>query len=301
LPHKLATFIRDSKLTQWFSVPSILNYLAKFDAVQERDFPHMKRVLWCGEVLPTPALIYWMKKVPHVTFTNLYGPTEATIASSYYTVRRCPATEDEPIPIGTPCTGEALIVLDKALQPLPSGEIGDLYIAGVGLSPAYWEDKEKTAAAFVRNPRAYERYERLYKTGDLASIGEDGLFYFHGRADFQIKSRGYRIELGGIEAALNALGMLVEVAVVAVTTDSFEGTVICCAYVTSTEHKVTAVMLRGQLSKHLPAYMLPTRWQEFPVLPKNVNGKIDRRQLKEAFERREGLRMEESRKKGTEG
>lgn len=284
LPHKLAAFMRESQLTQWFSVPSVLNYMAKFDAVQENDFPTMKRLLWCGEVLPTPALIYWMRKLPHVTFTNLYGPTEATIASSYYTMRQYPASEDQPIPIGTPCEGESLLVMGESMQPVSPGEIGDLYIAGVGLSPGYWEDPEKTNAAFLTHTGTGTSCQRIYKTGDLASVGIDGLFYFHGRADSQIKSRGYRIELGEIEAALNALGSLTEVAVVGARTDSFEGTLICCAYVVSADNKVTPTTLRSQLSKMIPSYMLPSRWQEFELLPKNVNGKIDRRSLKELFE-----------------
>ena len=74
-PHKLADFIRDNNLTQWFSVPSLLHYMAKFDVVRPNDFPALKRVLWCGEVFPTSSLIYWMKRLPHVQFTNLYGPT----------------------------------------------------------------------------------------------------------------------------------------------------------------------------------------------------------------------------------
>ena len=88
LPHVLADFIRQSELSQWFSVPSVLTYLATFDTV--RDFPSLRRVIWCGDVLPTPTLRYWMERAPHATYTNLYGPTETTIASSYYTVRHPP-------------------------------------------------------------------------------------------------------------------------------------------------------------------------------------------------------------------
>src|SRR5207248_10648980 len=106
LPHKLAELIRPAQLTQWFSVPSSLNYMAKFDVVKQGDFPSLKRVLWCGEVLPTPALMYWMQRVPHAAFTNLYGPTDATIASSYYTVPACRASEDEVIPTGQACARE---------------------------------------------------------------------------------------------------------------------------------------------------------------------------------------------------
>ena len=93
--NRLAAFIRTSELTQWFSVPSVLTYMAKFDAVAQGDFPALERLLWCGETLPTPILAHWMRRLPHVQFTNLYGPTEATIASSYYTVEGCPSDETQ--------------------------------------------------------------------------------------------------------------------------------------------------------------------------------------------------------------
>jgi amino acid adenylation domain-containing protein len=284
VPTKLAELIRRSELTQWFSVPSLLNYMAKFDVIKFDDFPALRRVLWCGEVLPTPSLIYWMERLPHARFTNLYGPTETTIASSYYTVPKCPNDAQAPIPIGTACDGEELLVLDESLQPAPPGEIGELYIGGVGLSPGYWRDPEKTQAAFRPHPRRAGASERIYKTGDLAKVDADGLVHFLGRTDSQIKSRGYRIELGEIEAALNAIQGLQECAVVAIASDGFEGAAICCAYVPAADAPVTAVALRSQLSKALPPYMLPTRWMAFESFPKNANGKTDRRRLQEAFE-----------------
>lgn len=284
LPNKLADFIRTSELTQWFSVPSILNYMAKFAVVRFNDFPTLQRLLWCGEVFPTPALIYWMKQLPRVTFTNLYGPTEATIASSYYTVPKCPEGERAAIPIGTACQGEELLVLNEVLQPVLPGEVGDLYIRGVGLSPGYWRDAEKTCAVFLPNPHSSDPSDRIYRTGDLAKTGDDGLAYFLGRADSQIKSRGYRIELGEIETALNAVDCLQECAVVAVPTEGFEGAVICCAYVALPNRDPTPITLRRELTKVLPNYMLPARWMAFHRLPKNVNGKVDRRKLKEEFQ-----------------
>ncbi len=287
LPNKLADFIRTSELTQWFSVPSVMNYMAKFDVVKPNDFPALKRVHWCGEVLPTPALIYWMKRLPHVSFTNLYGPTEAAIASSYYTVPACPSDETAAIPIGTACAAEELLVLNEGLEPVAPAEVGDLYIRGVGLSPGYWRDPERTAAVFLQNPRSADPGDRIYKTGDLARIGEDGLVYFLGRADSQIKSRGYRIELGEIEVALNAMRGLRECAVVAIRTEGFEGAMICCAFVLEPGVDVTAVILRRELGKVLPGYMLPSRWSAFDRLPRNANGKIDRRRLREHFEGRE--------------
>jgi amino acid adenylation domain-containing protein len=280
LPNKIADFIRGHELTQWFSAPSLLNYMARQDVVAQDDFPTLKRLLWCGEVFPTPALRRWMTRLPHVTFTNLYGPTEATIASSYYTVPALPPRDDTPIPIGTPCDGEELFVLDDNLQPAPPGEIGDLFIGGAGLSPGYWRDEQKTGEVFLDTAS----YGRIYKTGDLAKVGEDGLIYFLGRADSQIKSRGYRIELGEIETALNALGLLRECAVVAVEAGGFEGATICCAYAPRPDFDSNPTTLRLALSKALPSYMLPSRWMSFERLPQNANGKIDRRALRERFQ-----------------
>jgi len=276
----LAQLIRDEQLTQWFSVPSVLTYMAKFDVVAREDFPSMRRLMWCGEVLPTPVLAHWMRRLPHVTFTNLYGPTEATIASSFHTVPAVPADETAPIPIGVACEGEELLVLDGELRPVPVGEIGDLYIAGVGLSPGYWRDEEKTAAAFLPDPRAPHGGERIYRTGDLARVDEDGLVHFLGRADSQIKSRGYRIELGEIESAFNAIDGVRECAVVGVEADGFEGVAICAAYVGD---GLEPPELRRLLADALPSYMLPARWLALDALPKNQNGKTDRPALRERF------------------
>lgn len=282
----LAGFIRDSELTQWFSVPSALGYMARFDVVGKGDFPTLKRLLWCGEVLRTPTLIYYMRRLPHVQFTNLYGPTEATIASSHFTVSACPENENEEIPIGRPCAGEDLIVLDTEMKQPERGTVGDLYIAGAGLSPGYWEDPEKTRGAFL-DADVIGRHGRIYKTGDLARIGEDGLVYFVGRADTQIKHRGYRIELAEIEKALCSLPGLAECAVVAIDIEGFEGTRICCAYEPVQAADTSASKLRSALATKLPGYMLPSMWMAFDRLPRNRNGKIDRKRLREEAARRE--------------
>jgi amino acid adenylation domain-containing protein len=283
LPPKLAEFIRSSELTQWFSVPSVLNYLAKFNAVQANDFPSLRRVLWCGEVLPTPALIYWMQKVPHARFTNLYGPTEATIASGYYDVPVCPTDPKEAIPIGQACRGERLLVLDQQLHPVAGTDVGDLYIEGTGLSPGYWRDPEKTSKAFLRIANVDGTETVIYRTGDLAWQDEHGMAHFVGRADTQIKVRGYRIELGEIETALNSCADLRECAVVAVQNDNFGGWMICCAYVSGENAQITPNQLREHLKRLVPGYMFPVRWSSYEALPKNANGKIDRPKLKEAF------------------
>ncbi len=283
LPHRLADFIRDSELTQWFSVPSALLPIAKFDVLRPHDFPALRRLLWCGEKFPVPALMYWMRRLPRVSFVNLYGPTEATIASSYYRVPQCPVDDQAEIPIGGACDGEALLVLDDQLSPAAPGEIGDLYISGVGLSPGYWKDPEKTAEVFRLNPHSSNPMDRLYKTGDLARIGSDGLIYLVGRSDSQIKSRGYRIELGEIEAALHAIPDLQDAAVVALDSAGADAKTICCAYVPPPGVELTPTALKERLGRVLPRYMIPERWLILKSMPHNGNGKADRTLLKEMF------------------
>lgn len=284
LPKQLASFIRDAELTQWFSVPSTFAYMVRGNAIDQDDFPSLQRVIWCGEVLAPGVLAHWMARVPQASYTNLYGPTETTIASSFHTVVTPPSDPAVPIPIGKPCSGEEILVLDAELRPVRAGEPGELCIAGAGLSPGYWRDPEKTARAFVSMPGS-ER--RIYRTGDLGREDADGVLHYIGRADSQIKSRGYRIELGEIETAANSVENVAECAIVAVPSDGFEGTAICCAWATRPGAELDNMRLRRELASILPSYMLPSRWLPLEELPKNASGKIDRVALKRRFEQTE--------------
>jgi non-ribosomal peptide synthetase component F len=280
LPAQLANFIREARLTQWFSVPSTFAYMVKGNAIEQDDFASLERVIWCGEVLAPAVLAHWMKRVQKPSYTNLYGPTEATIASSYYTVRRAPTDTSVPIPIGTECGGEQILVVDEELREVAAGESGEVCIAGAGLSPGYWRDEEKTRAAFTTQPGSGTR---VYRTGDLGRRDAAGILHYTGRADSQIKSRGYRIELGEIETALSAVEGMGECAVVAVPSAGFEGTLICCAWSAKPQAKLDAPGLRRALAQSLPSYMLPAKWLKLDELPRNVAGKIDRRGLQERF------------------
>ena len=281
-PRGIARFIEKQELTQWFSVPSVLTYMAKFDAIPDGGFPTLRRVLSCGDVLPTPVVEHWVERLRHVRFTNLYGPTEATIASSFHEIGTVSPGDTRAIPIGTACAGEELLVLDETLEQVKTGTAGDLYLGGAGLSPGYWRDQERTQAAFLHDPRPDRASERIYKTGDRARIDEQGIAHFLGRADSQVKSRGYRIELGEVEGAVNGLTEVREAAIVGLE-GAFEGTTLCCAFAANDGEPVSPQHLKKRLRATLPAYMLPSRWLELPVLPKNANGKIDRNEIKRLF------------------
>jgi amino acid adenylation domain-containing protein len=282
LAASLVSFMRESRLTQWFSVPSAMTQIAAGGVLPHGALPDLRRVIWCGDVLPATTLAHWMERLPHATFTNLYGPTETTIASSYFTVREPPASAIEQIPIGDALPGEELLLLDERLEPAGADDVGDLYIGGAGLSPGYWRNPESTRAAFLEDPRF--RGGRIYRTGDLARRGADGLLTFMGRSDSQVKSRGHRIELGEIEAALGGVAGLADYAVVGVRTNGFESTAICCAYVVRPDADVDPAGINRELRGLLPGYMLPSRWRRLDALPRNANGKTDRPALRMLFD-----------------
>lgn len=279
VPHEVSSFIEQRRLTLWFSVPSQLAYVARFDALRDRDLGSLRHVAWCGDVLAPPDLAYWMRHLPIASFTNLYGPTETTVASSYY---RVPAHLDDDassVPIGFPCPGEELLLLDDALRPVADGEVGDIYIAGVGLSPGYWRDPERTRTAFLPDPRPGRRTERVYRTGDQGYRGPDGAIHFLGRSDFQIKTSGYRVEPAEVEKAVLDLDEVAACAVVPVRAEGFAGSAIACAYVPANGSLLRTAQLRKRLADRLPGYMVPSRWLVLQQLPLDGRGKIDRRRV----------------------
>ena len=280
-PGRLVDFIRAHRLSQWFSVPSLLAYLARFDAVQPGDFPELSRIIWCGEVFATPALRYWMERVPHASFTNLYGPTEATIASSYFRVEAPPLDPGAAVPVGRACDGETLHILGPDLDTLPPCEVGEIGIGGAGVTLGYWRDPERTGAAFVSLPSQPDA--RVYRTGDLGMRDREGLVHFLGRKDSQIKARGHRIELGEIEAALHAVPEIAQGVVVALAAERLGGYAICCAYVPRSGTELSPAAARERLAALVPRYMLPVRWRAMDQLPSNANGKVDRVALRDMF------------------
>jgi len=286
LPPKVVELMRKSELTHWLSVPSFLEYVVRFDSLKRGDLPTMKWVTWCGDILPTSALLYWMDRLPHASFANLYGPTETTVASSYYEVPWTPPDPATPIPIGRACDGEELLILDDDLRPVPTGEVGHLYIRGAGLSPGYWRDPERTKEVFLPDPNLFRKWPdaRIYRTGDLARMDEEGNAHFHGREDQQIKTRGFRVELGEVEAALNSLPEIESCAVVGFDAREAPGKLMGCAYVAPGDDALPGHRLKRRLTEVLPDYMIPIRWLAVDRLPLNDRGKVDRRKLQELME-----------------
>ncbi|MFE9722816.1 amino acid adenylation domain-containing protein [Streptomyces sp. NPDC005794] len=214
-----------------------------------------------GEATP-PAL--WRRVAESgTTARNIYGPTEATVDSTTARI-----DDGEPT-IGHPLAGTRTYVLDSALQPVPPGTTGELYLAGPHLARGYLGRPGATADRFVADPFGAPG-ERMYRTGDLARwVPGRGLTY-GGRGDGQIKIRGHRVETGEVESALAAVPG-VTAAAARVLSSRLIG------YVVSTS--VTGDAVRAHLAERLPDHLVPAAVVVLAALPVTPNGKLDRAAL----------------------
>jgi amino acid adenylation domain-containing protein len=216
------------------------------------------------------------------TVYNTYGPTEATVCASYY---RLAGDVPANIPIGKPITGYRIEIRDRRGRLQPVGIPGELIIGGPGVARGYLNNPEQTAEKFhPHRSRSWNKYDKSdksymsYHTGDKAMWMPDGNIQFLGRIDHQVKIRGYRIELGEVEARLLQNPQIREAVVTA--REDAAGEKMLCAYIVGAE-ELDLAAVRLELSKRVPAYMVPARWVQLDVLPLTAGGKVDRRAMPE--------------------
>lgn len=263
-PKKLLQSLREHAIDTIFWVPSALTNVASSGILEEQK-PALKRVFFCGEVMPCKTLNIWKRAVPEADYVNMYGPTEITDVCAWYRVDRAFADGDS-LPLGRPCANTRILLLD-----------GEICVTGTCLAAGYYADPEKTAAAFVQNPLRPGIREIIYRTGDLGEYNDRGELMFLGRRDHQIKRSGYRIELGEIECAARC----------AAGVDA-----LCCVYQRETG-KIACVytgkagekQVKAALKEALPKYMLPDYYLHLDALPEMGNGKIDRLQVGQVVDR----------------
>ncbi|WP_281404472.1 non-ribosomal peptide synthetase [Pyxidicoccus fallax] len=274
-PQRLAAVLDASGVTFAELVPSVLQALLEDTAGNAPAFSRLRCMATIGEVLPPAVCRAWFERYPGVTLVNAYGPAEASDTATLHPLHAPPIGVSTPI--GRPKLGMEVHVLDEALQPVPRGVVGELYIGGIGVGRGYRLRPELTAERFVPDPFAREPGARLYRTGDLGRRLPDGSLEFVTRADFQVKVRGMRIELAEVEAALAALPQVR--ACVVTARERRPGDKELVAWVVPVDAHVSESALREALGQRLPAYMVPSRLALLDALPLNANGKVDRKAL----------------------
>ncbi len=270
-PLKLMQYIEEKQITILYWVPSALILLANLGALKTADISSVKKVVFGGEVMPVKQLRAWQEALPGAMFVNAYGPTETTDGTTYYIVDR-EFEETETLPIGVPFENIGILVLDEEGKAVEKEGMGELCAYGPSITYGYYKDPEKTAGVFTQNPVNTAYRQTIYHTGDLVQYNAFGELEYAGRKDFQIKHHGQRIELGEIEACISSIEGVEEN---------------CCLY--DSQKSRIVLFYSGQIEEKdlqkkakalLPSYMLPNRRYHLEAMPHNLNGKIDRAELK---------------------
>jgi amino acid adenylation domain-containing protein len=277
-----AGYVAEAGLTIWFSVPSTAVMLSRLGKLKPDTYPGLRLALFCGEALPQEVLEAWSLAAPKAVLENLYGPTEVTIACTAYRwdpMRSPGECELGLVPIGEPYPGMSALIADEALREVAPGEAGELLMGGPQVSLGYWQDPERSAAAFVRPP---DRDAVFYRTGDrVRRVRPGGPLVYLGRVDNQIKIQGYRVELEEVESVLrDAAGVEVAIAIGwPVNAAGADGIV---AFLGTEAADLDAV--RQRLRQRLPPYMVPRELRLHPAFELNANGKVDRKALRRLLE-----------------
>ncbi|HEU5349502.1 MAG TPA: amino acid adenylation domain-containing protein, partial [Ktedonobacterales bacterium] len=247
----------------------------------------LRRLLVGVEPIAEQLLTSICAELPDLCLLNGYGPSETTICSTLYRAMATPPSLTSPThaapahqqtPIGRPVANTQMYLLDRHMQLVPRGAVGEVYIDGVGLARGYWRRPELTATRFLPHRFSAQPGARLYRTGDMARLLPDGNLEFVGRRDSQVKLHGYRIELGEIEAALAQHPNVKQAAVVVRQEHSDEKRLV--AYLTPIHDPPPSPNeLRIFLAKSLPHAMVPSTFVVLDAFPLTPSGKVDRRAL----------------------
>lgn len=286
-PEQLLELVVAEKVTVFGQIPSAFYRFIE----AEQDRPELGAQLslryqcFGGEALDLNRLKPWFNrhKEGNPTLLNMYGITETTINATYQFVTASQVASDSGSLIGKVYGDLGLMILDDALRPVPIGGYGEIYVTGEGLARGYLNRPDLNAVRFVADPFGLAG-TRMYRSGDVAMLNENGAHEYMGRADQQVKVRGYRIELGEIESHLREHPTISD-AIASVRSDA-AGDPKLVAYVvpradTTQPENIDVTALRDYLRERLPAYMVPSAIGILAALPFNQNGKVDRRALPE--------------------
>ncbi|NUO78610.1 amino acid adenylation domain-containing protein [candidate division KSB1 bacterium] len=270
---ELAKIIEQNQISHLLTLPSF--YALILEYAQPRQLQCLRTAIVAGEACPQKMVDQHIDTLKQTALFSEYGATETTVFSSVYD---CLEQTLNLAPVGDPIANAQMYVLDAWQQPQPVGVPGEVYFGGDALSKGYWRRPDLTAEKFIPHPFSLQPGARLYKSGDLARHLPNGDIEFLGRIDNQVKIRGFRIELEEIEAVLSQHPAVREVVVDA--REVTAGSKRLVAYLAAAKDASASIgAWRHFLSERLPDYMVPSAFVVMESLPKNPNGKIDRRAL----------------------
>lgn len=253
-----------------------------FNMIVDEDLEALDELRWVltgGERASTDHMRRFVQRFPAIELHNMYGPVESTVVVTERRVTVEDCAESAGVPLGRVLNGTKIFVLegDKLCD---QGETGELCIAGTGLVSGYLGDPELTAKVFTEIVADGETH-RVYRTGDRGHFSAEGVLYFDGRNDRQIKIRGHRIEPAEIEWAAEHIAGVTTAAVVPVSGPDGRNHALFLCYAGSGENVPDEPVVRGELAARLPGYLVPGRIRRLAAMPLLANGKVDQRTLKQ--------------------
>lgn len=270
-PGDLAAFVRSRGVTMLWLTAGLFHQVVEAGLA---DLRGLRYLLAGGDVLSPPHVARAAAALPATVLVNGYGPTENTTFTCCHHITG--ATGHGSVPIGRPIRGTTAYLLGDRLQPVPQGEIGELYAGGEGVAHGYLDRPAFTATRFVADP--FVPGARMYATGDLVRQLPGGEIEFVGRRDGQVKIRGFRIELAEVESAVAAMPGVADAAAVAQRTPSGDRRLVAFA-VARGDSSLSTLEIRAGLRQRLAEYAVPSLVIQVPVLPLTTNGKVDRAAL----------------------
>ena len=279
-PTLLMQKINDLGCTSWFSVPSLLIYLDTVKVLVPENMMKIKRIIFGGEGYPKTKLDKLFRLYSkRAEIFNVYGPTECTCICSNYRISSADFIDLSGIsPLGSLIQNFSYLILNDKLETVKDGEVGELCLLGPNVGLGYYNDLQRTNESFIQNPYNMADREIMYMTGDLVKYdSNDKNIYFICRKDNQIKHMGYRIELDEIEHALNQIDGISESAII--HGNLYNVKQIIAFVVLKSDYSINSAELKEELREMIPSYMVPSKINFLKNLPKNANGKIDRKKL----------------------
>lgn len=274
-----ADFIKRHQITHWNSVPSVAGFMQQMRKLAPGAFPSLCVSMFGGEPLTRSLALAWMRAAPNSRVLHMYGPTEATIACTCFEVERgfLDDARNAVMPLGGALPGVELMIVDAGLEPVASGERGELLVAGPQIADGYLIPDEAGNSRFVERDYPGRRARRWYRTRDVASTTAAHGLVFHGRLDLQVKIRGNRVELEEVENVVQTCSQGTQCAVIPWPVDEAGRAAGLVAFVANSG--VEPALVLQACRQHLPPYAVPQRLLVVDSLPLHANGKIDRTAL----------------------